>query len=58
MHLIQSLRQVSCPIFVRNVAICRVVTKEVCFTPKSVAHAFLGIDVLLTAIDNTDEPKF
>lgn len=57
MHLIQSLRQVSCTIFVRDVAICRVITKEFCFTPNSVTHTFFGINVLLAAVDNTDEPK-
>ena len=56
-HLIQGFRQVFGPIFVRNISVRRMILKELRFTFQRVAHAFFGIDVLLTAVDNADEAQ-
>lgn len=34
------------------------ILEEICFAFQRVAHAFFGVDVLLTAVDDADEAQF
>lgn len=57
-HLVQSLRQILCPILMGNIPIGRVVLEELTFAFPSIAHALPRVNVLLTATDDTDETEF
>ena len=55
--MIQGFRQVFGSIFVRNITVSRMILEELCFAFQRVAHAFFGVDVLLTAVDDADEAQ-
>ena len=56
-YLIQSFCQVFSPILVRNITVSMMIVEKLRFALQRVAHAFFGVDVLLTAIDDTDEAQ-
>ena len=56
-HLIEGFRKVFGSVFVRDITVGRMILEELRFAFQRVAHAFFGIDVLLTAVDDTDEAQ-
>lgn len=56
-HLVQRLCEILGTILVRNIPVRGVALEELCFMVESVAQAFVRVDVLLAAVNDTDESE-
>jgi len=56
-YSVQGLGQESCATAVSNGSVSWVVLKEHSLALESIGHRLVGLDIGLTSIDNTDEPK-
>lgn len=54
-NLVEGLCKILCAVFVCNISVRRVIPEELGFALESVSHAFLRVDILLTAINNANE---
>ena len=55
--MVQGLFQVLRPVLVCKISIRRVAFEKICFRLQSLLHGLFDVDVLLTAIHDTDESK-
>ena len=55
--MVQSLFQILRPVLVCKISICRVAFEKICFRLQSLLHGLFDIDILLTAVHDTDESK-
>lgn len=57
-NLVQRLREILGTILVRNIPVRGVALEELRLMVESVAQAFVRVDVLLAAVNDTDESEF
>lgn len=56
-YSVEGLGQESCATAVSNGSVGQVVLKENSLALESIGHRLVGLDIGLTSVDNTDEPK-